>query len=93
VIVEIGDTGAGIPPEALPHLFEPFFSTKRVGVGTGLGLSICHGIITDLGGVISVQNQAARGRPFASHCLRRAPETVTVRCLRAAPRTGVAAGS
>ena len=64
VIVEISDSGAGIPEEALGHLFEPFFSTKPAGVGTGLGLSICQGIITDLGGIISVQSRAGLGTTF-----------------------------
>ena len=41
VVVEVSDTGAGIPPAVLPHIFEPFFTTKGPGVGTGLGLSIC----------------------------------------------------
>jgi len=64
VIVEISDTGTGIPPEAMGHLFQPFFTTKPAGVGTGLGLSICQGIITDLGGVISVRSQAGSGTTF-----------------------------
>src|SRR5439155_16077010 len=45
VIVEISDTGAGIPPEVQAHLFRPFYTTKPAGVGTVLGLSICHCII------------------------------------------------
>lgn len=61
VLVEIGDTGAGIPAEVLPRLFTPFFTTKPVGVGTGLGLSICHRIVTSLGGEISVDSEAGRG--------------------------------
>jgi len=45
VLVEIGDTGAGIPPEVKSHIFEPFFTTKAVGQGTGLGLDITYRII------------------------------------------------
>jgi signal transduction histidine kinase len=45
VLVEIGDTGAGIPPEVKSHIFEPFFTTKAVGQGTGLGLDISYRII------------------------------------------------
>jgi signal transduction histidine kinase len=63
-VVEVRDTGAGIPEEILPHIFEPFFTTKPVGLGTGLGLSICHGIVTALGGEISVQTAPGAGSVF-----------------------------
>ena len=46
VLVEIGDTGAGIPPQLTEKIFEPFFTTKPVGEGTGLGLDICYRVIT-----------------------------------------------
>jgi len=52
-ILEVVDNGVGIPADVLPRIFDPFFSTKPVGVGTGLGLSICHGIVTSLGGQIA----------------------------------------
>ncbi|PTL84862.1 PAS domain S-box protein [Vitiosangium sp. GDMCC 1.1324] len=61
VVVEVQDTGSGIPAEALGRIFDPFYTTKPVGVGTGLGLSICHGIITSLGGDISVESEPGRG--------------------------------
>jgi PAS domain S-box-containing protein len=61
VVAEVQDTGSGIPPEVMGRIFDPFFTTKPVGVGTGLGLSICHGIITSLGGEISVESQPGRG--------------------------------
>lgn len=47
VIVEISDTGPGIPPEVLPHIFEPFYTTKGPGSGTGLGLHIAYNIVVD----------------------------------------------
>ena len=67
VIVEIADTGCGMPPEVRQRLFTPFFTTKPVGVGTGLGLSICHRIVTSLGGTIEVESEPGRGSVFRIH--------------------------
>lgn len=50
VRISVEDTGEGVPPEAAPHIFEPFFSTRPVGGGTGLGLTVCHSIVTALRG-------------------------------------------
>src|SRR5205085_300218 len=64
-VVEIHDTGCGIPPDHLDRIFEPFFTTKPVGEGTGLGLAICHGIVTSLGGTLSVQHtEVGKGTVF-----------------------------
>ncbi len=64
VVVEVRDTGEGIPPENLERIFDPFFSTKPVGVGTGLGLAISHGIITAMQGEISVESKLGQGTCF-----------------------------
>jgi two-component system cell cycle sensor histidine kinase/response regulator CckA len=64
VVVEIRDTGAGIAPEIVDRIFEPFFSTKGAQGGTGLGLSISHHIVTGLGGTISVEPNRPRGACF-----------------------------
>jgi signal transduction histidine kinase/CheY-like chemotaxis protein len=64
VVVEILDTGAGIAPAALPHVFDPFFTTHGAGEGVGLGLSICHGIVKHLGGKISAESGPGRGSVF-----------------------------
>lgn len=64
VIIEVGDTGAGIPPEIIGRIFDAFFTTKSVGVGTGLGLAICHRIVTDMGGGLTVESELGKGTMF-----------------------------
>jgi PAS domain S-box-containing protein len=64
VVVEIRDSGHGIPEEHMARLFEPFFTTKDVGEGTGLGLFICHRIVSDLGGSIEVESSLGSGSVF-----------------------------
>jgi signal transduction histidine kinase len=62
VDVKISDTGKGIPPDVLGHIFEPFFSTK--GEGTGLGLSISHSIVQQHNGDILVDSRPGEGATF-----------------------------
>lgn len=62
VIVEVSDTGPGIPPEALPRLFEPFYTTKPQGIG--LGLAISAEIARGLGGALGAENRSGRGAVF-----------------------------
>jgi len=64
VDVLISDTGSGIPQEIIDKIFDPFFTTKPVGKGTGLGLSICYGIVSKLGGHLSVQSKHGEGSVF-----------------------------
>ncbi|MBN1207986.1 MAG: PAS domain-containing protein [Myxococcaceae bacterium] len=64
VLVEVQDTGCGIPPENLERIFEPFFTTKPVGEGSGLGLSISHDITRGLGGELSVSSTQGVGTTF-----------------------------
>ncbi|MEO8877347.1 MAG: ATP-binding protein [Polyangiaceae bacterium] len=63
-IVEIKDSGPGIPSEVRTRIFEPFFTTKPIGSGTGLGLSICRTIITALRGDIVVESELGKGSLF-----------------------------
>jgi signal transduction histidine kinase/ActR/RegA family two-component response regulator len=65
VRIEIRDTGCGIDRAHLERIFDPFFTTKPLGSGTGLGLSICKGLITKMGGEISVESRAGEGSCFA----------------------------
>ena len=59
MVVEIGDTGPGMPPDVQAHAFEPFFTTKGVGKGTGLGLDISRRIIVERhGGEITIESGA-----------------------------------
>lgn len=64
VFVEVHDSGVGIAPEHREQIFDPFFTTRPVGRGIGLGLSICHGIVSALGGEITVASEPGRGATF-----------------------------
>ena len=64
ILLTVQDDGVGIRPEALPRLFDPFYTTKRPGGGTGLGLSICLSIIKEHGGTIEAEALPAGGSAF-----------------------------
>jgi PAS domain S-box-containing protein len=63
-VIEVRDTGRGIPPEILDRIFDPFFTTKPMGEGTGLGLALCQSIISALDGEIAVESTLGRGTVF-----------------------------
>lgn len=65
VIIEVADSGTGIPPEDMSKIFEPFFTTKEVGQGTGLGLAVCYGIISDHNGRLNVRSNLGKGTVFS----------------------------
>jgi PAS domain S-box-containing protein len=63
-VIEVRDSGGGIPAEIQARIFDPFFTTKSAGEGTGLGLWICSGILSALGGEIRVDSEIGRGSTF-----------------------------
>jgi len=75
VTLTVADTGVGIPPEALPHIFEPFYTTKPQGHGTGLGLAAVQGAVQQLGGYIKVESKVGKGTRFTVYFPRLTPPT------------------
>lgn len=61
VRLSVTDNGCGISPAVLPHVFEPFYSTKERGRGTGMGLAVVYGIVQQLGGVIDLRSRVGEG--------------------------------
>ncbi|MBU0515812.1 MAG: PAS domain S-box protein [Proteobacteria bacterium] len=61
IMIEVRDTGTGIPESIIDRIFEPFFTTKEVSQGTGLGLSICYSIVQDYHGTIKAETQVGEG--------------------------------
>jgi len=64
IIVQVSDSGEGIAPDVIPHLFEPFFTTRKIGEGSGLGLSVSFAIVTEVGGTIEVRSTHGEGAKF-----------------------------
>jgi len=64
LMLEVADTGMGIPPDVIAKIWDPFFTTKGAGKGTGLGLSTVRGIVAQHEGVISLQSEPGRGTTF-----------------------------
>jgi two-component system cell cycle sensor histidine kinase/response regulator CckA len=73
VLVEVNDSGTGIPDDIIDHIFEPFFSTKEVGKGTGLGLSTVYGIVKQTGGFIYPESTIGKGTTFRIFLPRHIP--------------------
>ncbi len=101
VMVEVQDTGVGIPPDVLPRIFDPFFTTRRERGGTGLGLSTVHGIIRQSDGFLAVDSLVGKGTRIRIYLPRfdgdgvgiphPPPETVAM-AIRAPMRATVSTG-
>jgi two-component system, NtrC family, sensor kinase len=76
--IEVRDDGAGIAPDILPHIFEPFLTTKESGHGVGLGLAISRGIVERHNGRIEVESELGRGTTFTVTLPNQAPDAVLV---------------
>jgi len=74
-LIEVADTGAGIPAEMLVRIFDPFYTTKEAGKGSGLGLAISTTLAEALGGALTVESKHGAGSRFRLWLPRRAPET------------------
>jgi len=73
IVLTVGDTGHGIDPADLPHIFEPFYSTKAEGAGVGLGLAVVYGVVRRHNGVAGVTSKVGEGTTFTITLPRRQP--------------------
>ena len=65
VLVDVADTGSGIPPDILPQIFDPFFTTKPPGTSSGLGLFVSRGIVSSMDGALTVRTEVGKGSTFS----------------------------
>ena len=85
-IVELSDSGSGVPPELRERVFEPFFTTKPTGIGTGLGLSLARDIVHRHGGVLEIRERGPRSCFVVELPNYSALDDTNPGCMMAAPR-------
>ncbi|MBF0302579.1 MAG: hypothetical protein HQK73_06025 [Desulfamplus sp.] len=78
VCIRVSDTGSGMPPDIIPFIFEPYFTTKAPDKGTGMGLSVVHGIVKKHGGEIIVQSEHGKGATFTVYLPAIKTETIVL---------------
>jgi PAS domain S-box-containing protein len=93
VLIEVADTGPGVPPADRQRIFEPFFTTKRPGQGTGLGLFVCRKIVRSLGGDVTVHDGPGGGALFRVTLPAAAPAEPTTPPPERSPGSGPLAGA
>ena len=92
VRLAMSDTGRGMSPEVLARIFDPFFTTRKDGLGTGLGLAVVQGVVTRLGGGVSVQSEPGVGTVFQVFIPRTAQRPVEAVALAATERRSLPRG-
>jgi CheY-like chemotaxis protein len=88
VLIEVADTGKGMPREVLERAFEPFFTTKPTGQGTGLGLSMAYGFVKQSGGEIVLRSEPGKGTSVRIYLPRSEAEPVRGEQMSAGPLLG-----
>jgi len=64
IVVDFTDTGSGMTPDVMEHIFDPLYTTKGRGRGTGLGLVIVNQVVSELGGTVGVESELGKGTRF-----------------------------